>query len=73
MTTETRAAAKLSSPTINLASLIYGLDGYMRSRGADAGDALRRAGIEPGDVTDPDRRVPLIRYLDELGSGFGPR
>src|ERR1700742_1966825 len=66
MTTETRAAAKLSSPTINLASLIYGLDAYMRSRGADAGDALRRAGLEPGDLTDPDRRVPLIRYLELL-------
>src|SRR6201995_27691 len=66
MTTETRAAAKLSSPTINLASLIYGLDAYMRSRGADAGDALRRAGLDPGDLTDPDRRVPLIRYLELL-------
>src|ERR1700759_1474230 len=66
MTTETRAAAKLSSPTINLASLVYGLDAYMRSRGADAGDALRRAGLAPGDLTDPDRRVPLIRYLQLL-------
>jgi hypothetical protein len=46
--------------------LVYGLDAYMRSRGADAGDALRRAGLEPGDLTDPDRRVPLIRYLELL-------
>ena len=59
-------AAKLAAPTINLASLVYGLDAYMRSRGADAGDALRRAGLEPGDLTDPDRRVPLIRYLELL-------
>src|ERR1700751_349651 len=66
MTTETRAAAKLSSPTINLASLIYGLDAYMRSRGADSSDALRRAGLESQDLTDPDRRVPLIRYLELL-------
>src|SRR6185312_90365 len=66
MTTGTRAAAKLAAPTINLASLVYGLDAYMRSRGADAGDALRRAGLEPGDLTDPDRRVPLIRYLELL-------
>src|SRR6202008_777986 len=66
MTTERRAAAKLAAPTINLASLVFGLDAYMRSRGADAGDALRRAGLEPGDVTDPDRRVPLIRYLELL-------
>src|ERR1700751_2639143 len=66
MTTERRAAAKLATPTINLASLVYGLDAYMRSRGADAGDALRRAALEPGDLTDPDRRVPLIRYLELL-------
>src|SRR5258705_3525073 len=66
MTTERRAAAKLAAPTINLASLVYGLDAYMRSRGADAGDALRRAGLEPGVLTDPDRRVPLIRYLELL-------
>src|SRR6201985_3477175 len=63
MTTGTRAGAKLAAPTINLASLVYGLDAYMRSRGADAGDALRRAGLEPGDLTDPDRRVPLLRYV----------
>ena len=66
MTTERRAAAKLAAPTINLASVVYGLDAYMRSRGADAGDALRRAGLEPGDLGDPDRRVPLIRYLELL-------
>lgn len=58
--------AKLAAPTINLASVVYGLDAYMRSRGADAGDALRRAGLEPRDLTDPDRRVPLIRYLELL-------
>src|ERR1700742_3750970 len=66
MTTETRAAARLAAPTINLASIVCGLDGYMHSRGADAGEALRRAGLEPGDLTDPDRRVPLIRYLELL-------
>src|SRR5690242_17472233 len=66
MTTETRAGAKLAAPTINLASLVYGLDAYMRSRGADAADALRRAGLAPGDLADPDRRVPLIRYLELL-------
>lgn len=66
MTTERRAAAKLAAPTINLASVVYGLDAYMRSRGGDAGDALRRAGLEVSDLTDPDRRVPLIRYLELL-------
>jgi AraC-like DNA-binding protein len=66
MTTERRAVAKLAAPTINLASVVYCLDAYMRSRGAEVGDALRRAGLEPGDLTDPDRRVPLIRYLELL-------
>jgi hypothetical protein len=66
MTTEQRAAAKLAAPTINLASVVYGLDAYLRSRGADAAEALRRAGLEPGDLGDPDRRVPLIRYLELL-------
>ena len=62
MTPKTRAPA----PTINLASLAYGLDAYMRRRGADSGDALRRVGLAPEDLSDPDRRVPLIRYLELL-------
>jgi AraC-like DNA-binding protein len=66
MRTDTRPAAKLAAPTINLASVVYGLDAYMRARGADADAALRRAALEPGDLTDPDRRVPLIRYLELL-------
>src|SRR4051812_25591895 len=66
MTTEIRAATRLAGPTINLASVVYGLDAYMRASGADATDALRRAGLEAGDLTDPDRRVPLIRYLELL-------
>ena len=66
MTTPKRAATKLAVPTINLASVAYGLDAYMRAREADAEQALRRAGLEPRDLTDPDRRVPLIRYLELL-------
>ena len=66
MTTERHAAAKLAAPTINLASVVYGLDDYLRSRGANAGEALRRVGLDPGDLTDPDRRVPLVRYLELL-------
>ncbi len=66
MTRERRAKTKLAAPTINLASVVYGLDAYMRSRGADANIALRRVGLEPGDLTGPDRRVPLIRYLELL-------
>src|SRR5512147_1450416 len=66
MTTDRRVATKLAAPSINLASVVYRLDDYMRSRGADAGDAVRRAGLELGDLTDPERRVPLIRYLELL-------
>ena len=66
MTVERRAATKLAAPTINLASVVFGLDAYMRSRGADSGEALHRAGLEPGDLSNPDRRVPLIRYLELL-------
>ena len=66
MTTERRAADKLAAPTINLASVVYGLHAYMCSRGADTGNAFRRAGVEPGDVNNPDRRVLLIRYLELL-------
>lgn len=53
-------------PTINLASLVYGLDGYLRERGADADAILGRAGLAVADLTDPERRVPLIRFLELL-------
>ncbi len=65
MTTETRTA-RLAAPTINLASIVYGLDSYMSSRGANATEALRRAGLDPSDLSDPDQRVPLVRYLELL-------
>src|SRR5262245_14202088 len=66
MTTDSRAAAKLAAPTIDLASGGYGAAASMPSRGVTAGAAVRRAGLEPGDLTDPDRRVPLIRFLELL-------
>src|SRR4029077_9658218 len=68
MTTERRAAAKLAAPTINLASLVYGLDAYMLSRGADAGEGLRRAGLEPGDLRSRSARAahPLSGALGDL-------
>ncbi len=53
-------------PTINLASLMYGLDGYLRNRSADAKAILSRAGLAVEDLTDPERRVPLIRFLGLL-------
>ena len=37
MTIKRCAAAKLAAPTINLASVVYGLDAYMHSRGAKRG------------------------------------
>jgi AraC-like DNA-binding protein len=45
---------------------MYGLDGYMRERGADPDAILTRAGLASGDLTDPERRVPLIRFLGLL-------
>ena len=70
-----------SVPTINLASLMYGLDDYLRKRGADPAAILGRAELAAEDLTDPERRVPLIRFLelleicaDELGDPhFGLR
>jgi len=66
MTRERRSAARLAAPTINLASVVYGLEAYLAAAGADPAAALRRAGLEPGDLVDPDRRAPLIRYLELL-------
>ena len=77
----TDAARLPAVPTVNLASLMYGLDDYLRERGADANAILGRAGLAAEDLTDPERRVPLIRFLrllevcaDELGDPhFGLR
>jgi AraC-like DNA-binding protein len=77
----TRTSGLPSVPTINLASVVYGLDDYLRESGADADAILGRAGLLAEDLTDPERRVPLIRFLelfeicaDELGDPlFGLR
>jgi AraC-like DNA-binding protein len=45
---------------------MYGLDDYLRGRGADADAILSRAGLAAEDLTDPERRVPLIRFLGLL-------
>jgi len=68
-------------PTVNLASIVYGLDNYLRERGAEPRALLARAELAAEDLTDPERRVPLIRFLklleicaDELGDPhFGLR
>jgi len=77
----THTAPLPAVPTINLASLMYGLDDYLRERGADPDAILGRAELAAGDLTDPERRVPLIRFLrlleicaDQLGDPhFGLR
>ena len=77
----THTAPLPAVPTINLASLMYGLDDYLRERGADPDAILGRAGLALRDLTDPERRVPLIRFLrllelcaDALGDAhFGLR
>jgi AraC-like DNA-binding protein len=77
----THTAPLPAVPTVNLASLMYGLDDYLRASGADPDAILRRAGLAAEDLTDPERRVPLIRFLgllemcaDELGDPhFGLR
>ncbi|HMB72161.1 MAG TPA: AraC family transcriptional regulator [Gammaproteobacteria bacterium] len=53
-------------PTINLASVVYGLEDYLRERDADPAEVLRRAELDSEDLLDPERRVPLIRYLELL-------
>lgn len=53
-------------PTINLASVVYGLRDYLKERGADPAKVLRRADLAEEDLSDPERRVPLIRYLELL-------
>jgi AraC-like DNA-binding protein len=77
----THTAPLPAVPTVNLASLMYGLDDYLRGRGADPNAILARAELAAGDLTDPERRVPLIRFLklleicaDQLGDPhFGLR
>lgn len=66
MPAASRGARPPAVPTVNLASLLSGLDGYLRERGADPDAILGRAGLVTGDLTDPERRVPLIRFLGLL-------
>jgi AraC-like DNA-binding protein len=53
-------------PTINLASVVHGLDDYLRERGADPHAILGRAELAVEDLSAPERRVPLIRFLKLL-------
>ena len=62
----THTATLPAVPTINLASVMYGLDDYLRERGADPETILGRAELTAADLTDPERRVPLIRFLGLL-------
>jgi AraC-like DNA-binding protein len=45
---------------------VHGLDDYLRERGADPRAILGRAELAVEDLSDPERRVPLIRFLKVL-------
>lgn len=66
MTAERPPMALKASPTINLASVVHGIDAYIRDLGGDPHEALWRAGLDVEDLSDPERRVPLLRYLELL-------
>lgn len=57
---------KLDSATINLASVAYGLESYLRARNCDPDAVLRQAELVSEDLLDPERRIPLVRYLELL-------
>src|SRR6516165_9761616 len=61
-----RAPRLPAVPTINLASVMFGLGEYLRTCGADPSAILGRAGLAAADLTDPERRVPLVRFLELL-------
>ena len=56
----------LRAPTINLASVVWGLDAYLRDRSVAPANVFRRCGLSLDDLHNPDRRVPLTAYLDLL-------
>jgi AraC-like DNA-binding protein len=60
------ASSIAAAPTINLASVVYGLEGYVQGLGADPARILQRAELVAEDLADPERRAPLIRYLELL-------
>lgn len=66
MPPDTPSSARSTAPTINLASVVHGLEDYLAGCGADPQAILRRAAVAPEDLSDPERRVPLVRYLDLL-------
>jgi len=62
-----KSSSRLPSvPTINLASVVYGLQEYLRERGADPAKILRLADLRAEDLADPERRAPLVKYLELL-------
>jgi len=66
MTAERPSMPLKATPTINLASVVHGLDVYLQAHGADPNQALRRAGLDIDDISDPEWRVPLLHYLELL-------
>jgi len=56
----------LRAPTINLASVVWGLDAYLKDRNVAPEDVFRKCGLSLDDLRNPDRRVPLTAYLELL-------
>jgi AraC-like DNA-binding protein len=59
--------APSSTPTIRVA-ICFGLDEWVRAAGADFDGLLRRAGIEPALLSDPENRIPFHCYVQLLES-----
>lgn len=52
----------MRAPTVS-AGMVAGLRDYLDRRGAAADPLLQRSGLEGTLLDDPDRRIPLARYL----------
>ena len=56
----------LKAPTINLASVVTGLDRYLAEKGADPKPVFAQVDLDVADIEQPDARVPLVSYLELL-------
>ncbi|MEA3003209.1 MAG: hypothetical protein QOH81_1997 [Sphingomonadales bacterium] len=58
----------MAEPSV-AAGIVRGMMKVAVARGADAGALAREAGIDPADLEDQDRRVPLARYRALIKAG----
>src|SRR5919202_1349129 len=58
----------MREPTV-VASAPKALLDFAVARGADRETLLHRAGLQPRDLTDPNGRIPLVRYVALLAAG----